>query len=137
MISRCYSELIKLDTFKARYEYLKLKGKIADRTFGFDRYLNQTFYKSRLWQNIRESVIIRDNGLDLGFKDRVIVGVIMVHHMNPMSIKDLKVFNEDVINPEFLISTSFTTHTAIHYSKTDYIFADLDPGRFKGDTKLW
>ena len=112
---RTYSELIELPSFKERFEYLQLNGKVAEETFGYDRYLNQVFYNSYEWKQIRRDVILRDNGLDLGCDDRIIGGKIYVHHMNPILLKDIETRSADILNPEYLISCSFDTHNAIHY----------------------
>ena len=112
---RTYSELIELPSFKERFEYLQLNGKVAEETFGYDRYLNQVFYNSYEWKQIRRDVILRDNGLDLGCDDRIIGGRIYVHHMNPILLKDIETRSADILNSEYLISCSFDTHNAIHY----------------------
>ena len=115
MIIRTYSELITLPTFEERYNYLKLNGNVGEKTFGFDRYLNQMFYRSAKWRSIRDYVIIRDGGFDLAIKDREIRGKIIVHHMNPISKSDILNESEFLLNPEYLISTVKNTHDAIHY----------------------
>lgn len=115
MINRCYSELIKLDSFIDRFNYLKLDGFVGESTFGFDRYLNQNFYRSREWKKLRDYIIVRDNGCDLGFCDNPINGKIIVHHMNPINEKDIINSTDYLLNPEYLICTSIDTHNAIHY----------------------
>lgn len=112
---RCYSELIALPTFEERYRYLRLKGNVGVDTFGFDRYLNQQFYRSIEWKRIRDEVIVRDNGCDLGIEDRVIYGKILIHHMNPITEKDIIYRTDALMNPEFLICVTHRTHNAIHY----------------------
>lgn len=112
---RTYSELITLPTFEERYRYLKLNGNVGEETFGFDRYLNQMFYRSAKWRSVRDYVIIRDGGFDLAVKDREIRGKILVHHMNPISKADILNESEFLLNPEYLISTAKNTHDAIHY----------------------
>lgn len=112
---RTYTELTELKTFEDRFNYLKLNSTIGDTTFGFDRWLNQSFYKSREWLEVRNYVIIRDGGFDLGCKDRPIKGLVIVHHMNPMNIKDVKDFKKSILNPEYLITTSKHTHDLIHF----------------------
>lgn len=112
---RTYSELIKIPTFEERYRYLRLYGVVGKDTFGFDRYLNQLFYTSELWRSVRDQVIIRDNGCDLGLEGYDIFDRIIVHHMNPITVEDLEKESDYLLNPEFLISTSFNTHNAIHY----------------------
>ena len=115
MSIRTYSELIQLPTFEERFEYLKLSGSVGKDTFGHDRYLNQKFYNSYEWKQIRDQIIIRDNGCDLGIDDRIIHGRIYIHHINPLGKVDLITYSEYLRNPEFLICTSFETHNAIHY----------------------
>ena len=112
---RTYSELIRLPTFEERYKYLQLKGSVGIDTFGFDRYLNQKFYKSKEWKRIRDYVIIRDNGCDLGIADRTIDRRVIIHHMNPIDLKDIQDVSDFLLNPEYLITTTHSTHNAIHY----------------------
>lgn len=113
---KTYSELITLPTFEERYRYLKLDGIVGEETFGFDRYLNQEFYqRSQEWKRIRDYVIIRDNGCDLGIDDREIMGKILVHHMNPITKEDILHQSDFLLNPEYLICTMKSTHDAIHY----------------------
>lgn len=114
-IIRTYSELITLPTFEERYEYLKLGGAVGEETFGFDRWLNQRFYKTREWIQVRDKIIVRDFGCDLGIEDREIHGRILIHHMNPISQEDIIHRSEILLDPEFLICTSKVTHDAIHY----------------------
>ena len=136
MIIRTYSELIKIPTFEERFEYLNLDGKVGEETFGFDRYLNQVFYKSDEWKSIRNEVIIRDNGCDLGIEDREIHGRIIIHHMNPITVDDIIHRNEDILNPEYLICVTDNTHKAIHYGDEDLLIKDLIE-RTKNDTCPW
>lgn len=136
MIIRTYSELIALPTFKERYEYLKLGGKVGKETFGFDRYLNQTFYKTKEWLKIRDAVIIRDSGCDLADLDREIYGRILVHHMNPIKIEDIINQTKFLLDPEYLICTSKITHDAIHYGDESLLLTDLVE-RAKNDTCPW
>ena len=113
---RTYSELITLPKFEERYEYLKLNGVVGEETFGFNRYLNQEFYqRDKEWLRIRDYVIIRDQGCDLGIEGREIRGKIIVHHMNPITKDDLLKRTEFLLNPEYLICTLKSTHDAIHY----------------------
>lgn len=133
---RTYSELSRLRTFEERYHYLKLNGVIGAITFGFDRWINQRFYKSQEWDSVRNFVIVRDNGCDLGVPGFEIVSGLIVHHINPVSSDDLKHGAEWVIDPEFLITTSLQTHNAIHYG--DETLLPRGPVvRKRGDTKLW
>ena len=133
---RTYSELIALPTFKERYEYLRLNGRVGEETFGFDRYLNQTFYKSQEWLNIRDEVIIRDNGCDLGVEGYDIHGRILIHHMNPITIDDILQRSDFLLNPEYLISTIKRTHDAIHYGDENLLI-DVPIERTKNDTCPW
>lgn len=112
---KCYSELLRLTTFKERYEYLRLDGVVGEETFGFDRYLNQIFYNSQEWKDIRRKIIIRDNGCDLGLDGYEIRGKILIHHMNPIRQQDILLRTDLVLNPEYLIATTLSTHNAIHY----------------------
>lgn len=122
---RTYSELIRLPTFIERYRYLKLNGRVGEETFGFERYLNQRFYQtSQEWKGIRNHVIARDLGRDLGCEGYDIYGKIFIHHMNPMAIADIVEFNPDILDPEFLICTTFNTHNAIHYGSEALLIAD-------------
>lgn len=136
MTIRTYRELSRLQTFDERFEYLKLKSYVGRDTFGFDRYLNQRFYTSREWRNIRQHVIARDLGCDLGIEGYEIFDKIIIHHMNPIDPDDITHGNPDIINPEFLITTTHQTHNAIHYGDPTQIphqFVERRPG----DTKLW
>lgn len=133
---RRYSDLIRLKTFKERFLYLNLTGFVAEETFGFDRYLNQDFYRSSDWKYVRDKVIIRDDGFDLGSEERPIGGNIIVHHMNPILPKDIVDVTEYLLQEEFLISTSLATHNAIHYGSFDNLTCD-PISRRPGDTLLW
>ena len=135
---RTYSELIKLPTFEERYEYLKLNGKVGEDTFGFDRYLNQIFYKSKEWRLAKNYVITRDLGCDLAVSDREIPdGVqILVHHMNPIMLKDILNRSDILLNPEYLITTTKITHNAIHYGDSRLLISSPIK-RAKNDTCLW
>lgn len=121
---RTYSELSKLQTFAERYQYLRLSGAVGEETFGFDRYLNQVFYKSKEWKRVRDYVIVRDNGCDLGVEGYEIHGRILVHHMNPITLKDIEQRSDIILDPEFLISTVHNTHNAIHYGDESLLIQD-------------
>jgi hypothetical protein len=137
MIIRTYQELYKLKTFIDRYNYLKLNGVVGESTFGFDRIFNQRFYTSPEWKTARNAVIIRDYGCDLGIEDRAIIREpIIIHHMNPITIKDIESGSELLFNPEFLISTSHRTHNAIHYGDEKLLIQDLVE-RQRNDTCPW
>ena len=112
---KTYSDLIKIPTFEGRYEYLKIGGTVGEDTFGFDRYLNQKLYKTPEWISVRNYVITRDAGCDLGIEGHDIVGKVIVHHMNPITVNDILYRKDYVLNPEYLISSSMLTHNAIHY----------------------
>lgn len=136
-IIRTYSELIKLPTFKERFEYLKLGGVIGEETFGFDRYLNQMFYKSREWKKLRNDIIVRDNGCDLAMPDHEIIDqTILIHHMNPITKEDILNMTEFVLNPEYLICTILNTHNAIHYGNSDLLYQEPIV-RYKNDMCPW
>lgn len=135
-IIRTYSELITLPTFEERYRYLRLGGKVGEETFGFDRYLNQIFYRSQEWRDVRNHVIVRDMGCDLGIADREIYGKILVHHMNPIDVEDIVRRSEFLLDPEYLICTVKNTHDAIHYGDEDLLI--LSPiERYRNDTCPW
>ena len=136
MTIRTYSELITIPTFEERYKYLKIGGKVGEETFGFERYLNQEFYKSYEWQSIRRQVIVRDLGCDLGIKDREIHGKIIVHHMNPITIDDIIEASDFLLNPEYLICTLKSTHDAIHYGD-ESLLIKAPVERMKNDTCPW
>ena len=133
---KTYSELIKIDTFFERYEYLKLDGAVGLETFGVDRYLNQALYTSYEWKRVRNLVITRDNGCDLGIYGMIIPSRIIIHHMNPITIE--QVINRDpiIFDPEYLITTQHSTHNAIHYAN-DQMLAKEPVVRTKGDTCPW
>lgn len=133
---KTYSELSKLKTFRERFDYLKLDGTVGDETFGFDRYLNQRFYKSLEWRRIRDLVIVRDNGCDLGVYGYEIYGKVLIHHINPITAKDLSLSTDLLLNPEYLISTTIKTHNAIHYGD-ETLLNNFFTERSKNDTCLW
>lgn len=135
-IIRTYSELITLSTFKERYEYLKLDGRVGEDTFGWDRYLNQIFYKSKEWNRIRDQVIFRDLGCDLALEGFEIHDRILIHHMNPISKSDILDRSEFLLNPEYLICTTKATHDAIHYGDLDSLHNE-PVIRTKNDTCPW
>lgn len=135
-MNRTYSELSKLKTIEERYNYLKLGGTVGEETFGFDRWLNQMLYKDPKWKAVRDEVIIRDNGCDLGVEGYDIGGRVYVHHMNPVTVEDILYNFDGLVNPEYLISTSKRTHNAIHYG--DQKLLPQDPIiRTKNDTCPW
>lgn len=123
-----------LRTFDERYDYLKLNGRVADLTFGFDRYLNQVFYKSQIWQDTRRDIIVRDLGCDLGLEGYEIHGGIIVHHMNPIKIEDIRDRTDYLLNPNYLICTCLRTHNAIHYGNSS---PNIITERHRGDTCPW
>lgn len=134
---RTYSELITIPTFEERYRYLRLGGRVGEETFGFDRILNQYLYqRSHRWKAVRNEVIIRDNGCDLGIEDREIHSKIIVHHMNPITLDDIYNERDCVFDPEFLICVSHNTHNAIHYGDESLLL--LEPiVRTRNDTCPW
>lgn len=133
---RTYQELILLPTFEQRFNYLKLNGSIGTQTFGFDRYLNQMFYRSKEWKKIRNQVIVRDEGCDLALKDNEIFGRIYIHHMNPIQVKDILDQSDYLLNLDYLVCVSMDTHNAIHYG--DYSLLLRGPvERTPNDTCPW
>lgn len=134
--NRRYSELKQLNTIEERYDYLKLMGSVGKETFGWDRYFNQRFYHSTEWKTVRDLVIIRDDGCDLGISGFEIRDKILIHHMNPIWIQDLTRHNSDILDPEFLICTSNRTHQAIHYGDKS-LLPQVPIMRIPGDTNLW
>jgi hypothetical protein len=136
MTTKTYTELSRFHTFENRFKYLKLRGRVGDSTFGFDRYMNQKFYTSREWRLLRNRVIERDGGCDLGIDGYEIHSGLYIHHMNPILVEDLANFNSDVLDPQFLITCTQQTHNAIHYGVEDYVPRQLIVRR-SGDTKLW
>lgn len=133
---RTYSELSTIRSFEDRYRYLRLNASVGAETFGFDRIFNQQFYRSREWKAIRDHVIVRDNGCDLGVEGYEIHGRIYIHHMNPIMLKDIETTSEFLLDPEYLITTTHGTHNAIHYGDEDLLV--LPPvERSKNDTCPW
>lgn len=133
---RTYSELCTIRSYEGRYEYLRLGGVVAHPTFGPDRYLNQIFYSTPEWESLRNSIIVRDFGCDMGMYGYEIKGAITIHHMNPIEVDDLLNHSDILLNPEYLICVSDSTHKAIHYGTKDsleYLMAERCPG----DTTLW
>lgn len=133
---RTFNELCKLKSFEERYQYLRLGAIVGERTFGYDRYLNQILYTSDRWGRTRDKVIIRDNGCDLGVKDYKIHGPILIHHMNTITIEDVELDRDLVYDPEFLICTTLGTHNAIHYGD-ESLLPKLPIERSKNDTCPW
>ena len=136
MTLRTYSELIQIPTFEERYKYLALQGVVGDPTFGFDRWLNQQFYRSREWRQVRSVVIARDNGCDLGVEGYEIYDRVIIHHMNPMRVHDIVQGEGSIVNIEYLISTTHRTHNAIHYGDESQLQKKWEPRR-AGDTTPW
>lgn len=136
MKAKTYSELRRLQTFEDRFAYLSLRGVPGDTTFGLDRYLNQVFYNSSRWKSLRDATIIRDNACDLGIMGRDIFGGIRVHHMNPITMRDLELQTDWLLDPEFLICTSLDTHNAIHFGNEKSLIR-LPIERKRGDTAPW
>jgi hypothetical protein len=136
MRSKCYTDLREIRDFAGRYRYLRLNSSVGVATFGFDRWINQRFYTSSEWRHIRNLVIARDEGCDLGIPGYEIYDRIAIHHMNPVTVDDLVQGDESIIDPEFLISVSHATHNAIHYGDEKLLRKPLISRR-PGDTKLW
>lgn len=134
---KTYSELITIPTFEQRFEYLKLEGQIGIDTFGFERYLNQIFYKSLEWRSARNQVIIRDNSCDLGLEGYEIFGPVIIHHMNPISKEQILDRDPIIFDPEYLITTRLGTHNAIHYGNIDQAIQYVPVERKPNDTCPW
>ena len=137
MTIRTYSELVQLPTFKERFKYLSLDGTVGRETFGYDRYINQKFYKSPEWKRLRDFLIVRDNGCDLALDGFEIFGKILIHHLNPITKNDILNQTEFLMNPEYLVCTTFDTHNAIHYGDSKLLRQPSYVERRPGDTKLW
>jgi len=135
-VVRRYSELERIDSFEDRFNYLKLGGGVGHSTFGYDRYINQRFYASREWNDVRSYVLYRDNGCDLGIEGREIHVSPLIHHMNTMTPEDIMHGEEWILDPEYLITTTKETHNLIHYGG-DLQSPPVAIDRIRGDTKLW
>ena len=135
--NRCYSDLLQMTAFEDRFDYLKIGGAVGMDTFGYDRIFNQQFYTSYEWLRLRDQVIARDEGNDLGVPGCRIIGHIIVHHMNPITMDDIRHSTDFLLNPEYLISTSLQTHNAIHYGASAPTIYRALTERYAGDTKLW
>lgn len=134
--NRTYTELRRLRSFEDRFEYLALPGRVGDSTFGFDRWINQQFYTSRLWHASRDATIVRDHGCDLGIPGYDIHVGLLVHHMNPLTAEDIQRGEDWIIDPEFLITTTLRTHNAIHFGNENLLPRPV-VARSRGDTTLW
>ena len=134
---RTYSELIALPSFIERFRYLKLNGRVGEETFGFDRWLNQVFYRSPEWMEMRQEILVRDNGCDLAHPDHIIGVRPIIHHMNPITEKDILNREDILLNPEYLITVSPRTHNAIHYGSEDMLFDYEIVERKPNDTSPW
>ncbi len=133
---KCYSELILLPTFEERFQYLRLDGIVGQETFGFDRYMNQYFYRSKEWRRVRDIVIARDAGYDLGVPGHEIFARVLIHHMNPIRPEDIRSRSDILLNPEYLITTVHETHQAIHYGNESLLItAPIE--RVRNDTCPW
>lgn len=133
---KCYSELVRFPTFEERYRYLRLGGYVGQETFGFDRYMNQFFYRSPEWRRVRDIVIARDAGCDLGVEGHEIFGRVLIHHMNPIRPEDIRNRTDMLLDPEYLITTVHETHQAIHYGDEGLLVV-VPPPRTKNDTCPW
>lgn len=136
MMTRSYTDLKRLETFDERYEYLRVPGTVGRSTFGYDRYLNQVLYTSRKWSRVRDEVIARDNGCDLGVDGYSILSRIIIHHMNPITVHDIRDKLDIVLDPEYLICVSNRTHLAIHYGDSSMLNQKVIV-RKPGDTSPW
>lgn len=136
-IIRTYNELMRLPTFEERYEYLKLSSLVGDSTFGYERYLNQAFYRSPEWKRVRRQVILRDKGCDLGIEGRDIIDRIEIHHITPITIEDIETASSILLDPDNLICCSPNTHKAIHYGESNLITPSEPTVRKPNDTCPW
>ena len=138
-IIRTYSKLITLRSFEERFEYCKLSGKVGIETFGSSRFINQDFYRSKLWRDFRNYIIVRDNGFDLAHKDHPMASdeTIYIHHLNPLTIEQIMDDFYLAIDEENAISTLFETHQAIHYGSADYLHTTTFAERRPFDTVPW
>lgn len=136
MSIKTYSDLIKIPDFRSRFNYLRLDARVADPTFGFDRYLNQRFYTSTEWKKFRRDIILRDEGYDLAHKDFPIQGRIIIHHLNPIKPEDLENDIDLLMDPNNVVCVSNDTHNAIHFGVDDIVRSDYVERR-PGDTTLW
>lgn len=134
---KTYSELITIPDFLGRFNYLKLDGVVGEMNLEVNRYLNQNFYHTPEWRKLRREILLRDGGYDLGITDRPIVGRPIIHHLNPITVKDVIDRNPEVFDPDNLISVSHNTHNAIHYGDENLLIPDKAIERSPGDTKLW
>lgn len=135
-MSRSYSEMLQFPTFLERFEYLSLNGRVGETTFGFERWLNQDFYRSREWRSLREQIIIRDNGCDLGHPEYEVHGQVIIHHIIPMTPEDFEEGNSLMVDPNNLITTTINTHNAIHYGNASLLREEWTERR-PGDTLPW
>ena len=135
-MTKNYTDLSRLRTFEERYKYLRLRGNVGRETFGFDRYINQKFYASRQWRHVRNYVIDRDMGCDLGIQGHEIFARLLIHHMEPITADEVAQGHEALLDPEFLITTTHRTHNAIHYGDVSQLVQPVRERR-RGDTKLW
>ena len=133
---RTYTELQALSTFEERFNYLRLDGFVGRETFGFERYLNQRFYRSREWKRIRDQIIVRDMGCDLGLPGYEINDTVYIHHMNPINTRDILDITDYLLDPEYLICVSHNTHNAIHYGNENFILS-MPVDRRPNDTCPW
>jgi hypothetical protein len=133
---RTYTELRRIDSFEERFKYLAVHSSIGIPTFGFERWLNQAFYTSVAWRTCRHQVITRDQGRDLGVEGYEVYDKVIVHHMNPVTIKQVEERDPSIFDPEFLISVSHNTHNAVHYGSANLLAKPLVERR-PNDTKLW
>ncbi len=136
MTGRNYTDLIRLNTFEERFEYLSLKARVGDPTFAYDRHLNQSFYRSKLWRDLRHQIIVRDESCDLGVPGNDIYSRAVIHHIVPMTIEDFEDGNPMMLDPDNLITTTHDTHNAIHYGDRSLLKV-MPPERFKNDTAPW
>lgn len=135
-MNKCYSEVIRLPTFIERYQYLKIGGRVGDKTFGYDRYLNQILYRSPEWRKFRREIVVRDSGCDLACEGYEIVGKFLIHHIDPITVRDIEIRDSKIFDPENVILVSLNTHNAIHYGDEGLLITE-PLARTPNDTCPW
>lgn len=136
---KTYSELIRIPTYEGRFEYLRTNSKVSDVTFGSKRYLNQVYYRSKEWEEIRDYIITRDGAYDLAFRaDAYLLNSgIVIHHITPLREYDILHHTSLLTDPENLITTFDKTHKAIHYGSKDTLLSFQPAIRSQNDTCPW
>lgn len=138
-MDKCYSELIQIPEYSDRLDYLILFGKPGYQTFGHDRYLNQKFYTSSEWRRFRRDIIVRDHGCDLAHEKFPIMKrtTLLIHHINPVTIDDIRNRSGKLLDPENVVAVAFDTHEIIHFGSSDVFSNRLPIVRTENDTCPW